>query len=159
MTEDHRVSGDNSAVDVEKPSPVYSSTPRDNSEMSTEKPPSPVPGDAPEEDSNCNELHRPPSGAPLDRVPSQAQKLGKKKIVAVMTALCVCTAAVWRDRPKIVANPSVLLVGRVPCCSRYGEFQQTCIHEVCLVCFVIHADLPDNHLDRSANYGGIFSRL
>lgn len=29
------------------------------------------------------------SGAPLDRVPSQAQKLGKKKIIIIMTALCV----------------------------------------------------------------------
>lgn len=31
------------------------------------------------------------TGASLGRVPSQAQKLGKKKIVVVMTALCVRT--------------------------------------------------------------------
>ncbi|KAA8645956.1 hypothetical protein EYZ11_011197 [Aspergillus tanneri] len=30
-----------------------------------------------------------PSGEPLDRVPSQADKLGKKKIIIVMTALCL----------------------------------------------------------------------
>ena len=30
------------------------------------------------------------TGAALDRTPSQAQKLGKKNIAIVMTALCVC---------------------------------------------------------------------
>lgn len=29
------------------------------------------------------------TGAPLDKTPSQAAKMGKKKIVAVMAALCV----------------------------------------------------------------------
>lgn len=29
------------------------------------------------------------TGAPLDRTPSQAAKMGKKKVIAVMTALCV----------------------------------------------------------------------
>lgn len=29
------------------------------------------------------------SGAPLDRTPSQAQRMGKKKIIVVMAALCV----------------------------------------------------------------------
>jgi hypothetical protein len=31
-------------------------------------------------------------GNPLDRVPSQAQKLGGKKIAVVMGALCVCSS-------------------------------------------------------------------
>jgi hypothetical protein len=30
-----------------------------------------------------------PEGDALDRIPSQAQKLGKKKIIIIMTALCV----------------------------------------------------------------------
>jgi hypothetical protein len=30
-----------------------------------------------------------PGGVPLDRTPSQAARMGKKKIIAVMTALCV----------------------------------------------------------------------
>ncbi|PYH92720.1 MFS drug transporter [Aspergillus ellipticus CBS 707.79] len=34
-------------------------------------------------------LEKTTTGPPLDRVPSQAQKLGKKKIVVVMTALCL----------------------------------------------------------------------
>jgi hypothetical protein len=35
------------------------------------------------------------TGNPLDRVPSQAQKLGKKKIAVVMGALCVCSLWFW----------------------------------------------------------------
>lgn len=31
----------------------------------------------------------PETTAPLDRTPSQAARMGKKKIIAVMTALCV----------------------------------------------------------------------
>lgn len=34
-------------------------------------------------------LEKKPSGAPLDRTPSQAQRMGKKKITVVMVALCV----------------------------------------------------------------------
>lgn len=36
-----------------------------------------------------NVVEKQPSGAPLDRTPSQAQRMGKKKIAVVMTALCV----------------------------------------------------------------------
>lgn len=38
-----------------------------------------------------NEVKKQPSGEPLDRTPSQAQKMGKKKIILVMGALCVRT--------------------------------------------------------------------
>lgn len=40
-----------------------------------------------------NEVEKQPSGEPLDRTPSQAQKMGKKKIILVMGALCVRTPA------------------------------------------------------------------
>lgn len=45
-----------------------------------------------EEDTEVTEdngLEQQPSGAPLDKTPSQAAKMGKKKIVVVMGALCV----------------------------------------------------------------------
>lgn len=37
-----------------------------------------------------NGLEKAATGAPLDRTQSQAQKLGKKKILIIMPALCVC---------------------------------------------------------------------
>ncbi|PWY92763.1 hypothetical protein BO70DRAFT_425431 [Aspergillus heteromorphus CBS 117.55] len=59
--------------------------------------PSPSPSQSPSQaspsadaDDNANgALEKSPTGPPLDRVPSQAQKLGKKKIIVVMTALCL----------------------------------------------------------------------
>ena len=45
------------------------------------EPDSPTSIDAPKENAQ--------SGAPLDRTPSSAQKMGKKKIILVMVALCV----------------------------------------------------------------------
>ena len=39
------------------------------------------------------------TGNPLDRVPSQAQRLGKKKIAVVMGALCVCSFWFWFEVP------------------------------------------------------------
>ena len=44
--------------------------------------------------------------SPLDRTPSQAAKMGKKKIAVVMTALCVCICpdirsirnSIWSER-------------------------------------------------------------
>lgn len=48
-------------------------------------------GDGDGDDANAAAaLERKETGASLDRVPSQAQKLGKKKIFVVMAALCVC---------------------------------------------------------------------
>lgn len=38
---------------------------------------------------NGDQIEKQPSGAPLDRTPSQAQRMGKKKIIVVMGALCV----------------------------------------------------------------------
>lgn len=88
MTELHRSPGIDSAVSIDKPSPAHSATPRENSEISTDMPASSEQDQPP--DSNGHALEKPPSGAPLDRVPSQAHKLGKKKILIVMSALCVC---------------------------------------------------------------------
>jgi hypothetical protein len=51
--------------------------------------PSP-PGDAE------NAMEKTASGPPLDRTPSQAAKMGKKKVVIVMTALCVSILLVRR---------------------------------------------------------------
>lgn len=69
--------GSSSRDGSEKPDPVGSP-----SQTSTEQPSPDETGDVSDEKAGA--------GAPLDRVPSQAQKLGKKKIVVVMTALCVC---------------------------------------------------------------------
>lgn len=38
---------------------------------------------------NGDQIEKQQSGAPLDRTPSQAQRMGKKKIIVVMGALCV----------------------------------------------------------------------
>lgn len=38
---------------------------------------------------NGDQMETQPSGAPLDRTPSQAQRMGMKKIIVVMGALCV----------------------------------------------------------------------
>jgi hypothetical protein len=45
----------------------------------------------PEENDAENVIEKKESGSPLDRTPSQAARMGKKKIAVVMTALCVCT--------------------------------------------------------------------
>lgn len=42
-----------------------------------------------ENDKEDNAIEKQPSGATLDRTPSQAAKMGKKKIVVIMVALCV----------------------------------------------------------------------
>jgi hypothetical protein len=48
-----------------------------------------VPAEDPEKDDEDNAIKKQASGAPLDRTPSQAAKMGKKKIIVVMTALCL----------------------------------------------------------------------
>lgn len=45
----------------------------------------------PDESNGDGTMEKVATGASLGRVPSQAQKLGKKKIVVVMAALCVRT--------------------------------------------------------------------
>ncbi|KAJ5115965.1 Efflux pump dotC [Penicillium angulare] len=61
-------------------------TPRDT----TAGPEPEVGADAnPDAEAEKNALEKNESGAPLDRTPSQAQKMGKKKIILVMTALCM----------------------------------------------------------------------
>lgn len=92
MAEPARAPGVDGADSADKPSPEYSTTPGENSETSADMPPSSKQNQAPEPDSPASD--KAPSGAPLDRVPSQAQKLGKKKIFAVMSALCVGLQAV-----------------------------------------------------------------
>lgn len=91
MAELHGNSGADSAPSIEKPSPAFSAAPRNTS---TDAPVSPVQeqGLQLEEmnlgQSNGNEPAD--DGAELSRVPSQAQKLGKKKSIVIMAALCVC---------------------------------------------------------------------
>lgn len=48
-----------------------------------------IPAEDPEKDEENDTMKKQPSGAPLDRTPSQAAKMGKKKIIVVMTALCL----------------------------------------------------------------------
>lgn len=85
MPESHGNSGAGSAVSIDKPSPAFSDTPRDTS---TELPVSPDQGQGREpQEVNPDESNG--DGANLTRVPSQAQKLGKKKIFLIMSALCV----------------------------------------------------------------------
>ena len=52
-----------------------------------------------------NAVEKEESGSPLDRAPSQAAKMGKKKIAVVMTALCVCICA---DTPGTFARGVML---------------------------------------------------
>ncbi|KAF3390501.1 hypothetical protein F1880_009248 [Penicillium rolfsii] len=48
-----------------------------------------APAADPGTDDEDNAIKKQPSGAVLDRTPSQAAKMGKKKIIVVMTALCL----------------------------------------------------------------------
>lgn len=47
------------------------------------------------------------SGEPLDRVPSQAHKLGKKKIIIIMTALCVRRSSLATPLPAGKVRPLI----------------------------------------------------
>ncbi|CEJ57279.1 hypothetical protein PMG11_05977 [Penicillium brasilianum] len=58
--------------------------PEHNKELDTS-----APAEDPEKDDEDNAIKKQPSGAPLDRTPSQAARMGKKKIIVVMTALCL----------------------------------------------------------------------
>jgi hypothetical protein len=64
-----------------------------NAEKPTVDAPSEEPTQAPvatQPDNDADSVEEKTSGgAPLDRTPSQAAKMGKKKIIAVMAALCV----------------------------------------------------------------------
>lgn len=48
-----------------------------------------VAAEDPEKADEDNAIKKQPSGAPLDRTASQAARMGKKKIIVVMTALCM----------------------------------------------------------------------
>lgn len=61
----------------------------------------PTSNEAPEENAQ--------SGAPLDRAPSSAQKMGKKKIVLVMVALCVRNIRPRVSRRRFHAYPKANL--------------------------------------------------
>ncbi|RJE24369.1 MFS drug transporter [Aspergillus sclerotialis] len=96
MTESHPNSGGDSAVSIEKPSPDYPATPGDTSAMSTDQHQSS--SDAgqggemektPTADANKDTTNGKPEGGALNRVESQAQKLGKSKIIVIMSALCL----------------------------------------------------------------------
>lgn len=95
MTEPRPNDRGDAAVDVEKPSPTYSAT-RDTS-TSTDVPQLPSDADQGAElnnvataDANKDATDEKADGAALNRVESQAQKLGKSKIIVIMSALCVC---------------------------------------------------------------------
>lgn len=79
---------------------------------------------------NAIEKKESESGSPLDRTPSQAAKMGKKKIAVVMTALCVCTPLIrgttQRNATQVASQYELQadtssLVGPVPRCSGYGK--------------------------------------
>jgi hypothetical protein len=65
----------------------------DNAEKPLDVPVSERPTEAPvtsQPDTDAESVEgKSPGGVPLDRTPSQAARMGKKKIIAVMTALCV----------------------------------------------------------------------
>lgn len=68
-------------IPSEKPPVEQSSSPQDQQDVTPTS----------EENDTENVIEKKESGSPLDRTPSQAAKMGKKKIAVVMTALCVCT--------------------------------------------------------------------
>lgn len=83
-----------------------------------------------EENDTENAIEKKESGSPLDRTPSQAAKMGRKKIAVVMTALCVCTPLIPRNNPAMrrksprsrnyKLTPSTI-VGPVSRCFGYGK--------------------------------------
>ncbi|KAJ5377362.1 Efflux pump dotC [Penicillium cataractarum] len=72
-------------IPVETPSPVAQEKELEhNQELDTS-----APAEDLEKDDEDNAIKKQPSGAPLDRTASQAARMGKKKIIVVMTALCM----------------------------------------------------------------------
>lgn len=66
-----------------------------------------------------------PAGRVPSQTPSQAQKLGKSKIIIIMVALCVCGLSIsvlsMRDGPCLTDN-AVHIDAPLPSRSRYGRF-------------------------------------
>lgn len=58
-------------------------------EDQTETPAVLQPNNDAQSDNDADNVIEKAEGGPLDRVPSQAAKMGKKQIIVVMTALCV----------------------------------------------------------------------
>jgi hypothetical protein len=79
MGDKHRQ--DASSVDTDFELAHPEKAPIESPEQATKTP-------SPPEDAE-NVMEKTTTGPPLDRTPSQAAKMGKKKIVVVMTALCV----------------------------------------------------------------------
>lgn len=71
---------------TEKPSTPSETSPEESSDGAKPRPSSAEHGRTQVEDDAPPDT---PNENPLDRVPSQAQKIGKKKIAVVMGALCV----------------------------------------------------------------------
>lgn len=89
----HDVSSDDTAVSQSPSEKVPNEAPREpEHEMAAQRDDE----GNPEE----NEVEKQPSGEPLDRTPSQAQKMGKKKIILVMGALCVRLLVSLRSREE-----------------------------------------------------------
>jgi hypothetical protein len=95
MSERHRQDASSADTAFEPAHPE--NAPVDAPEQSSTETPSP-PDDAE------NAMEKTATGPPLDLTPSQAAKMGKKKIIIVMTALCVsqCVAhngaSYWKKR-------------------------------------------------------------
>lgn len=140
MSEHHRQDASSADTAFEPAHPEKA--PVDAPEQSPTETPSP-PDDAE------NAMEKTATGPPLDRTPSQAAKMGKKKIVIVMTALCVsqCVAhngaSYRKKRRKLIGR---IPVGLVPRRSRYGMSDPTP--------YVVDFsnDLADDHLHCAAGY-------
>lgn len=97
-------SGDSVAEHIPGGKGLESVSPQDKSDRDA-----PMPNDGVEpraDGEDVAEKEEEESGSPLDRTPSQAAKMGKKKIAVVMTALCVCICpdirsirnSIWSER-------------------------------------------------------------
>lgn len=107
----HDVSSDDTAVSQSPEKVPNEAPPEPEHEMAAQRD---------DEGNPENEVEKQPSGEPLDRTPSQAQRMGKKKIILVMGALCVRLLVSLRSRKRKIANWFSCLARTVPGSSRYG---------------------------------------
>lgn len=99
-------------------------------------------------DGNENALDKGNSGgAELARVPSQAQKLGKKKVIVIMGALCV---RLFSECAQDVAD-SASLVGSIPRRAGYGTYPVEQLARLGVKLMRMY--IPDNRVDCPAHHG------
>lgn len=108
MAESHPSSGGDSAVSIDKPYPAH---PAGTSVMSTDQHQSSSDvghgggmEKTPTADANKGAANGKPEATTVNRVDPQAQKMGKGKIIVIMSALCVCLSSLFMLMMLILAS-------------------------------------------------------